>query len=178
MNARVMATLLVVAGQAWAGCGPLMPKDESTPLTIGQAVVKIEKSGLGAVVKAEVKAGVFVITLADGMVVRIEPAGPKKDVTTAATVEERFTAAKALFREKKYEEAAEAYEDIAARFPNQESALAALGGAIQCYAAMGSQDRVLDRLSRVESLLPKHPQEFGAKWQKWLIEVKRELGAR
>jgi hypothetical protein len=176
MNARVMATLLVLAGQAWAGCGPAFPKDEPTPVTLGQAVVKIEKSGLGAVVKAEAKGSVFVITLADGTVININPSGKGVKPTAGRDpVSESVAGAGALFHAGKYAEAAKAYEKIASRAANPLDAVNALGGAVRCDAALLKEESIKERLGEIEALLPKLPADERATWGKWLQQAKEPL---
>lgn len=86
-----------------------------------------------------------------------------------------FITAKCYFNLGKYEKALEVYDRLIRTYPNRVEGLDALGGAVQCHAAMGKEDLVRQRLLQIEQALPQVPEEVRKPWAAWLKEARKPL---
>jgi RNA polymerase sigma factor (sigma-70 family) len=86
-----------------------------------------------------------------------------------------FITAKCWFNLGEYEKALKVYERLINSYPSQREGLDALGGAVQCHAALGQLDDVKHRLDQIRNLLTKLPEEVRKAWQPWLTECFKQL---
>ncbi len=97
------------------------------------------------------------------------------------TVEERvqvpFLAADCLFDLGKYDDARNAYQILAERYPGRLEGLNALGGLVRCYAAVGDTAAVQKRLTEIDALLPRMPKQVQDQWSQWLTVARKPVGA-
>jgi tetratricopeptide (TPR) repeat protein len=83
--------------------------------------------------------------------------------------------AKCLFNLGKYAEALEIYDRLALQYENKVEALEALGGAVQCHAALFQEDKVRQRLLQIERTIPHVPKDIGDAWKEWVKAAKEPL---
>jgi tetratricopeptide (TPR) repeat protein len=83
--------------------------------------------------------------------------------------------AKCLFNLGKYAEALVIYDRLAQQYENKVEGLEALGGAVQCHAALFQEDKVRQRLLQIERTLPHVPRNIAEEWKEWVKAAKEPL---
>src|SRR5207302_9130079 len=86
----------------------------------------------------------------------LDGAKGKDALTEEQHLQVPFFAAKCWFEAGDYKKALEIHEALIVRHRSHPEELDALGGAIQCHAALGQQTRVKQRLLEIEKALPQH----------------------
>jgi tetratricopeptide (TPR) repeat protein len=105
------------------------------------------------------------------------PAG-EPHLTKEQRVQVPFNAAKCLFNLGKYKEALEVYDKLAQKHANKVEGLDALGGAVQCHAAMLQEDEIRQRLLQIEQgieQVEKADPKVGEVWRDWVKRAREPL---
>lgn len=102
------------------------------------------------------------------------PAG-KNHLSKEQRIQVPFHAAKCLFNMGKYKESLEVYDRMAKKYANKVEGLDALGGAVQCHAAMLQEDDIRQRLIQIEQTIPHVPEKVGELWKDWVKRAREPL---
>jgi tetratricopeptide (TPR) repeat protein len=107
----------------------------------------------------------------------IERAKGKDGLTKEQRLQVPFFAAKCWFNAGEYAKALEIHEALILRHRKKHDPeeLDALGGAIQCHAAMKDRDRVITRLLEIHQALEHHDEAIRQPWARWIEEARREI---
>jgi hypothetical protein len=173
VNARVILTLLWLTATV-IGAAPPAPTTpgKARPLTLSQAIDRVEKARLGAVIKAEVRGSAFVLELDNGVVVTIEQGAAKPDDTGIVT---KFRKASDFFKEGNYRRSEELLEEIITATKDPEYHMDALGRIVQCRATRLDDEAIRAVVRRMVALLPKLSPKAREPWEIWIETVKQDL---
>jgi hypothetical protein len=83
-----------------------------------------------------------------------------------------FITAKCWFYLGEYRRALEMNERLIKHYQGQVEELDALGGAIQCHAALKEKGMVIQRLLQIQQALPRQEEPVRRAWQQWINDVK------
>jgi tetratricopeptide (TPR) repeat protein len=102
-------------------------------------------------------------------------AAGKNQLTAKQRAEIPFMAARCWFNLGEFYKALAIHKRLIARYPNQKEGLDALGGAIQCHAALGEIGQLQKRLNQIQELLPKVPVDVRTAWEPWFAECIKQV---
>jgi hypothetical protein len=176
MYPRSLATLLVMATAAIAAAPPRSADREENrpgPLALIDVVNQIEKGGFGTIRHAEaVTPGIlYRLHLGDGTVVTIDRSGWMPD----RKVLHQMLNAKTLLQSGFYGRAIALYEDVVANTSDDHLRIDALGGAAQCYGALGDVRNLRKHIERIEATVAKIPEPARPYWTEWIARAKDAL---